>query len=358
MIAGDLAVDGMARDWTALTDAAPHLVRLRRRTEDLLSGLAAALPAMPVLDEDDLFRDADTARPPATAGLGVVVCGSYGRGEAGPQADLDSYVLYDPRAAAGKRGDGCEMAARQLAGRVHRAAAIAGIRQPADGGAFEATQSADALINTIGGVEDGNQITTRRLLMLLEGRALAGAPVFRRSLDGLIATYVQDHHGRDDPATFLLNDVIRYYRSICVDFEMKTRGAAAKGWGLRNVKLVFSRKLLYVSGVVAAGETAGLDVPAKRALLSRLLGRPPIDRLLDIYGPGPLLPALARYDRFLAALDDPANRAALDVPPAEARGLPLYRMLKDEAAGFSRDLLTLINSRYPADHPLQLRLVL
>lgn len=337
-------------DFTALEPDAPHLVQLRRRTEIQLGRLSEALPAVSVLDEDDLFRAAEPTGV-IEPGLAVVVCGSYGRGEAGPQADLDSYVLYEPEHTA-------EARARVLARRVHGAARAAGIRQPADGGAFESAQSTDALINTIGGVADVNQITTRRLLMLLEGRALAGNTVFRRTLDGLIATYVQDHHGRDDPATFLLNDVIRYYRSICVDFEMKTRGAEAKGWGLRNVKLVFSRKLLYVSGVVAAAETAGLAVEEKRRLLGGLLGRPPIDRMLDVCGPAALAPALGHYDRFLAALDDPANRAALDVPPAEARALPLYRDLKEEAAGFSRELLTLIESRYPADHPLRLRLVL
>ncbi|MAM75578.1 MAG: hypothetical protein CMO29_17430, partial [Tistrella sp.] len=96
----------------------------------------------------------------------------------------------------------------------------------------------------------------------------------------------------------------------------------------------------------------------KRRLLGGLLGRPPIDRMLDVCGPAALAPALSHYDRFLAALDDPANRMALDVPPAEARALPLYRDLKEEAAGFSRELMALIESRYPADHPLRLRLLL
>ena len=90
----------------------------------------------------------------------------------------------------------------------------------------------------------------------------------------------------------------------------------------------------------------------------RLAAKKPIDRMLDVCGPMALAPALSHYDRFLAALDDPANRAALDVPPAEARALPLYRELKDEAAGFSRELMILIETRYPADHPLRLRLVL
>jgi len=49
-----------------------------------------------------------------------------------------------------------------------------------------------------------------------------------------------------ETSRFLLHDLIRYYRTICVDFEYKTY-ENGKPWGDRNIKIQFSRKFLYFS---------------------------------------------------------------------------------------------------------------
>lgn len=47
---------------------------------------------------------------------------------------------------------------------------------------------------------------------------------------------------------FLLNDIVRYWRTVTVDFVEKQRGQAGHGWGLRNAKLRMSRKLIFATG--------------------------------------------------------------------------------------------------------------
>ena len=85
---------------------------------------------------------------------------------------------------------------------------------------------------------------------------------------------------------FLLNDIIRDDRTICVDFEFKTiQDANPKPWGTRNIKLVFSRKLLYFSGVLIVAETAQRSYDEKMRLLKLLLGKPAIERVMHICGP-------------------------------------------------------------------------
>jgi hypothetical protein len=49
---------------------------------------------------------------------------------------------------------------------------------------------------------------------------------------------------------FLLNDIVRFWRTMAVDFASKQRDRGGQGWGLRNAKLRMSRRLIFASGLL------------------------------------------------------------------------------------------------------------
>ena len=208
------------------------------------------------------------------------------------------------------------------------------------------------MLQNIGGDHDNNQKITRRMLFLLEGEWLSNEEglknIRRQILERYITASITDHQ----LALFLLNDVIRYYRTMAVDYEFKTN-EGSKPWGIRNIKLVFSRKLLYASGLFSVAMTADRRQEQKIEILEKLFNMPVIDRMIEICGSSRMEGTLFSYNQFLARLGNSAVRKRLSELKPDERDDPTFRDLKNEGHHFTRELLKLFESTFDSTHPIR-----
>src|ERR1700736_4185702 len=83
------------------------------------------------------------------------------------------------------------------------------------------------LIHRIGGEDDLNSNTTRRVLLLLESLPLGDRAAYDRVRRQILRRYIEDDRGLIHGSgsiripRFLLNDLTRYWRTITVDFVYK-----------------------------------------------------------------------------------------------------------------------------------------
>ena len=222
----------------------------------------------------------------------VVACGSYARREASQASDLDYFVVKPDGTRDPTWGD-------NLKAKIKEIVPI----DPAMEGAFSQFQDKGAMLKNIGGEEDHNTKLTRRILFLLEGEWLTNAAGLRLLRKEIIERYILDKITDHQLALFLLNDIIRYYRTVAVDYEFKTV-EDDKPWGIRNIKLVFSRKLLYSSGLFAVAMTADRTFERKREILEELFNLPVIDRMIRICGVNTTERAFECYDNFLEQMGE------------------------------------------------------
>lgn len=207
------------------------------------------------------LRSRLTAAEALVAGKACVyMTGSYGRSEASTHSDLDLFILGK---RDGKRGhDGKE--GSQLS-RLDEICIMAdlievtrqlGIQEFSGDGRWLVHYSVDDLIKTLGMPEDDVENTfTARLLLLLESKALLGEVVYREVIDDVIAAYWRDYedHKTDFMPAFLANDILRLWRTFCVNYEARTERMPelekAKG-KLKNYKLKHSRLLTCYSAIL------------------------------------------------------------------------------------------------------------
>ena len=274
----------------------------------------------------------------------VVLMGSWGRHELTTGSDDDYLVLVRGLAPSGGWGEEQETAAK-VAERFARDPG--GFGAPGRQGIFaEVVYSGDLL--RVGLDDDTNTNLTRRMLLVLESIAACHANVLAGVRLDVIQDYLSDALRDNRPPRFLLNDLVRYWRTIGVDFVAKQRGRHGAGWGLRNAKLRTSRKLLFASGLLPVLRCHELRAEQIAPFLAEQFALPPTDRVADAFlrygaiahGAG----ALAAYDRFLALIDDDAVRAELQAisDRAAADASPRWREVAELGGAIERALLALL----------------
>jgi hypothetical protein len=212
---------------------------------------------------------------------------------------------------------------------IDRVAEALEARAPGPEDVFGAQVWLDDLRGKIGRDEDSNTNLTRRMLFVLESVPICGEDAHARARRALITGYLDANVKDYRPPRFLLNDVIRYWRTIAVDFEGKMRARKGEGWGLRNAKLRLSRKALFAGGLLPVLECYRRPVGEMLDYLDARMSVAPLDRIADAFVDHEALDAGARalsaYDAFLAILDDAEQRAALNEIRAEsAQDSPLF----------------------------------
>jgi hypothetical protein len=268
-------------------------------------------------------------------GATVVLMGSWGRRELTSESDDDFMVLFE----GGPRRDASPT--------IDVVADVLGGPAPGPEEIFGAQVWLEDLRGKIGRDQDTNTNLTRRMLFVLESVPVCGEDAYARARRALLADYLEANVKDHRPPRFLLNDVIRYWRTIAVDFESKMRAREGAGWGLRNAKLRLSRKALFAGGLLPVLECRRLRTDGMLDYLDERMSVPPLDRIADAFVDHGAIDAgvraLGAYDAFLSILDDPQQRSTLkQLDTGQAADSPVFSRVAELGKEFEAGLLSLL----------------
>jgi predicted nucleotidyltransferase len=190
----------------------------------------------------------------------VFATGSFGRREASPHSDLDLFIVGKKDGKPGPDGKEGSLLKRLdeicIKADIIEAARKLNIPDFSDDGRYFTHYSVHEFTKTLGTPEDDVTNTfTARLLLVLESCPLLESSVYRDVTKDVVDAYWRDYddHKADFMPAFLANDILRLWRTFCVNYEARTERMPevkkAKG-KLKNYKLKHSRLLTCYSALL------------------------------------------------------------------------------------------------------------
>lgn len=315
------------------------LEQRREFSEKVLGEFAGAVGTF------DSFRDIGP--------LCIYTTGSYGRLEASEHSDLDLFFITagDHPSRIGKI---------LLDADLIRLTRDMKLPDPSGDGEYLMVHRLDDMRRHLGGPSDDYEnYFTARMLLLLESRPVAAAPIFEHAVREILQWYFRDYddHAEQFRPVFLANDIIRFWKTLCLNYENR-RNAPQDDAQLRakhrvkNLKLKFSRMNTCFSTLVAIAAQPTVTPEA----LAELVSLTPWERLNSVVQGSPERERAVnnlrnKYEWFLTfsaqspkeqreALNDPAIRASA-FNNAEEFGASMYELLDMCASDSTRRYLVI-----------------
>jgi predicted nucleotidyltransferase len=327
----------------------------------LNSGVLRASRAAATLKREELDRVLSKGIGRYTSeDTSLVVFGSLARDEWTSSSDLDWTYIID-----GEANSDHLVIVQKIQRLLGQKKNKKRFRPPGPTGTFGNLAFSHDIIHQIGGQNDTNKNTTSRILLLLESKAIGkNTEAYERVIRAVIGRYLAEdsHPLTADSKTyrvprFLLNDIVRFWRTMAVDFASKQRDRAGEGWGLRNAKLRLSRKLIFASGLlVCFGTHRDLALQSKISTDKNGIRLHLLQHIRDQVKLSPLevlakSMALYRipksiskelfgsYARFLELLDDRETREELEnLRSEDSRTDPTFKRVREISQSFEHAL--------------------
>jgi len=209
----------------------------------------------------------------------VYATGSYGRLQAGKHSDIDVFLVR--RSNKKKKGDK-DIDAVQIK-EIKKIFSDMGLAYTDE--YLKVQYSEDILVNIGSRKDDFQNHFSARMCLILESQPLLNDINYRLIVNRTIRSYYRDFHDheRNFRPMFLTNDIVRFWKTLCLNYEQKRNiqsddEVIHSKHHLRNLKLKFSRMLTCYATVLnlAAAKSVSQDE------VIQLVQKPILEKLTDI----------------------------------------------------------------------------
>jgi len=286
----------------------------------------------------------------------VYATGSFGRQEATPDSDLDLCIVSGIKSDdEGKNENDNPLSNLDticLKAELIQLTNTCNLPSFDGDGRYLKNYTINDLTRSIGTPQDdSNNTFTARLLLLLESKPLVGTEVYNKSIADVIASYWRDyeHHKNDFLPAYFANDILRLWRTFCVNYEARRKSDSKEksiDGRIKNFKLKHSRIITCYSALLylLSKHTLQNTVLPKDAI--DMISMTPIERIKWLSTQPHLSKhklcfddIILNYEIFLKTISKDKDELRYDFSDDEK-----HRTIKEEAVKFGDSIFYALNS--------------